>query len=68
MADKKTAEELAREEVIRKMAKAQHEKEGELEIDAEAVVSEGFDNGAYVAAWVWVDFSGTAEDKEASNG
>lgn len=26
----------------------------ELEIDADAVVSKGDDNGAFVAAWVWV--------------
>ena len=29
------------------------------------IVSEGDDNGAYVRAWVWVDFSGTPLDKEA---
>jgi hypothetical protein len=30
-------------------------KEGELEIDDDAVVSKGDDAGAYVQAWVWVE-------------
>jgi hypothetical protein len=34
-----------------------------LEIDGEPKVSEGDDNGAWVAAWIWVDFSGTSLDK-----
>lgn len=33
----------------------------ETEID---LVSESEDNGAYVKAWVWVDFAGTPFDKE----
>ena len=40
------------------------EDEGTIEIDDNAVVSEGTDNGAYVAAWVWVYFDGTKFDKE----
>lgn len=35
-------------------AKAEHESEGTLEIDDNAVVSFSADRGAYVAAWVWV--------------
>lgn len=35
-----------------------------LEIDDEPKVSEGDDNGAWVAAWIWVDFSGTKLNKE----
>ena len=46
------------------LAKDQWEKEGQVEIDANAVVSDGDDNGAYVQAWVWVDFDGTPLDKE----
>lgn len=36
------------------------------EIDDAGVVkiSEGSDNGAYIQAWVWVDFSGTPLDKD----
>lgn len=54
----------ARDERIRKLAKDQHLSEGEVEIDEGAVISEGDDNGTYVQAWVWVDFSGTELDKE----
>ena len=31
-----------------------HHRDGELEIDDDAVVSRGDDDGAYVQAWVWV--------------
>lgn len=36
-------------------ARAQYNRDGEVEIDDNAVVSRGDDGGAYVAAWVWVD-------------
>ena len=49
------------------MAQAEHQEEGRLEIDDNAKLSEGKDNGTYVAAWVWVDFAGTKFDKEADN-
>ncbi len=38
-------------------------KEGELEIDDDAKISEGDDNGAYVQAWVWVSFADTELNK-----
>lgn len=43
--------------------------DGEVELGDEGdtpgvVVSEGECNGAYVRAWVWVDFLGTDLDKE----
>jgi len=41
--------------------------DGELEIDDNAVVSHGEDNGAYVQAWVWVGFGGTKFDKDVSD-
>ena len=31
----------------------------------ETQISEGADNGAWVRAWVWVDFSDTPLDKES---
>ena len=40
----------------------------DLAIDNETYllnISEGDDNGAWVRAWVWVDFGGTDLDKEA---
>lgn len=40
--------------------------DGELEIDEDAVVSHGGDNGAYVQAWLWVSFEGTSLDKNAA--
>ena len=59
-----TLEKEERVQAIIKMAKDEHEIEGEVEIDDNAVVSEGDDNGAYVAAWVWVSFCDTPLDKE----
>ena len=50
-----TPENEARWAAYRKAAKALHEDEGEVEIDDGAMVSEGDDDGAYVAAWVWVN-------------
>lgn len=38
----------------RDAARELKEHEGELEIDDEAVVSQGGDPGAYVQAWVWI--------------
>ena len=38
---------------------------GACEIDRNAKLSEGIDNGCWVQAWVWVDFAGTPYDKEA---
>jgi len=40
--------------------------DGETEIQDDAILSEGEDNGAYLQAWVWVDFAGTDLDKEAA--
>lgn len=39
---------------FRNIAKEQLQKDGELEIDDDAVVSISEDGGAYVQAWVWV--------------
>lgn len=49
---------------IVELARDTIEKEGEIEFDDDAKVSEDDDNGAYVQAWVWVSFSGTKFDKE----
>lgn len=37
-----------------KTAKTEIHKDGEVEIDSNAIVSRGADDGAYVQAWVWV--------------
>lgn len=49
----------ARRKLILEMAAKLHEDEGTLEIDSNAKISEGDDNGTYVAAWVWVPFKNT---------
>ena len=59
-----THETMLRRKAIVELAIDQHHVDGEVEVDANAEVSEGEDNGAYVQAWVWVDFSGTQFDKE----
>lgn len=48
---------------ISALAVQQHHRDGECEVDDDPIVSEGEDNGAYVQAWVWVDFAGTDLDK-----
>ena len=58
-----TEEEILHDK-IRKMADAKLGKDGELEFDSDAKVSEGEDNGAYVQAWAWISFVGTDLDKE----
>jgi hypothetical protein len=40
--------------------------DGDIDIDDDALVSEGDENGCFVAAWVWVRFDGTPLDKKAS--
>ena len=47
---------------IIELAREQRQEEG-LEIDNDARISEGNDNGCYVAAWVWADFAESKFDK-----
>jgi hypothetical protein len=44
------------------------DKEGELELDKKAVISEGDDNGAYVQMWQWVPFGNTGLCKGEGSG
>lgn len=39
----------------REAARLNYQREGEIEIDDNAVISRGSDPGAYVEAWVWVE-------------
>lgn len=39
---------------FRTRAKELHQEEGQIEVDDNARVSRGHDDGAYVQAWVWV--------------
>jgi len=58
--------EVRRLEII-DLAREQHPQAGVIEIHDNATLSEGNDNGCYVAAWVWVEFAGTKFDKERGN-
>jgi hypothetical protein len=58
-----TQAEERRREII-ELAREQREIEGPVEIDDNALLSEGNDNGCYVTAWVWVDFTRTKFDKQ----
>ena len=48
---------LPRRKAILILARQQHQDDGKVEIDSNAKLSEGDDNGTYVQAWVWVDFA-----------
>ncbi len=43
-------------------ARELYEQEGEIEIDDNATISRGDDDGAYVQAWVWVNFHDMTEE------
>lgn len=55
--------EIVRIAAIIELARAKHASEGEIEIDGNAKLSEGDENGCYVQAWVWVGFAETPFDK-----
>ena len=52
---------------IVELAREQRQEEGAVEVDDDAVLREGNDNGCYATAWVWVDFADTKFDKEKGN-
>lgn len=45
---------MKNDEWFRTRAKELYHEDGEIEVDSDACVSIGDDDGAYVAAWVWV--------------
>jgi hypothetical protein len=47
-----------RSDWLRARAKELYCRDGEIEVDSNAIISFGDDDGAYVAAWVWVPFGG----------
>ena len=57
-------EELRRERIIEIADGMPWVYEGQVEIDNDAKLSEGSDNGCYVSAWVWCQFDGTEFDRE----
>lgn len=62
-----TQEETDRREIV-EMARNEYEGyDGDVQVDDNAVISNGEDNGAYVQAWVWVGFGGTRFDKNPTD-
>lgn len=59
VAEQPSAAELRRKAIVALAKTSPFLEEGVLEIDDDSVISEGEDNGAYVQAWLWVDFYGT---------
>lgn len=49
------ADEKLDDDRFRRAAQRVHGRDGDVEIDENAAVSRGDDDGAYVQAWVWVD-------------
>jgi len=65
MATKTKAKKSPRDQKILDLARQNENlRDGELELDDNAIISEGEDNGAYVQVWMWVPFDGTPLDKE----
>lgn len=48
-------EEQKKGDVYRRYAEDRLHRDGHVEFDDDAMVSMGFDDGAYVMGWVWVD-------------
>lgn len=71
-APKKSGRSVPDDDQIRAMAQARYGDEGALEIDDGAVVSISEDQkgprGAYVQAWVWVDFPSEEDGPCEHNG
>jgi hypothetical protein len=61
-------EKTGRERRTAAIARSRLSDEGQLEIDDTTVISEGEDNGSYVMAWVWVDFTGVAGLDKSTGG
>lgn len=54
---------LRREDIVTMAQGLPIVEDGVCEVDDNAQLSEGSDNGAYVSAWVWVPFEDTKWDK-----
>jgi hypothetical protein len=67
MTDRDNAQEDPDFGKYRDAAKKLHHREGELEIDDDAIVSKGEDPGAYVQAWIWVSNSDAGVEEEGED-
>ena len=47
---------------FRARAKELYQKDGKIEVDSNALISRGDDEGAYVEAWVWVPLKEDEDD------
>jgi hypothetical protein len=56
--------ELDMDSWFRRRAKELYGRDGEIEVDSNAVISYGDDPGAYVQAWVWVPYGEEQGDSE----
>lgn len=61
---KKTKEQIREQAIFDLASRNPMLRDGELELDLGAKVSEVEDNGAYVQTWMWVPFEGTELDKD----
>ena len=52
---------------IIQLARQQRQMEGAVEIDDDAILSEGNENGCFVRGRVWAGFNGTKFDKETGD-
>jgi hypothetical protein len=57
-------ERTERDKKILEIAREQLNLDDELELDDDARISEGDDNGAWVSVWIYVSFYDTELDKE----
>lgn len=55
-------EEQKKGDAYRRYAEDRLHREGHVEFDDDAMVSMGFDDGAYVMGWVWVDAAELSEE------
>jgi hypothetical protein len=53
------------DEWFRARAKELYCRDGEIEVDSNAIISYGDDPGAYVAAWVWVPFDKQSDPEDS---
>jgi hypothetical protein len=52
------------DEWFRARAKELYGRDGEIEVDSNARISYGADEGAYVEAWVWVPFEDELREQD----
>jgi len=64
--DENQGDEARRKAIIELARNEVHPCSDDFNIDNNAELSEGDDNGTWVSAWVWVSFAGTPFDKDST--